>query len=57
MIEFGDDDRINGCSAVETDAKLGRCSFLNTGKPRFALWHASFTLVSDEVADHFGRVR
>lgn len=31
------DDRSNGCSTVETDAKLGLWSFLNTGKPRFAL--------------------
>jgi hypothetical protein len=31
------DERSNGCSTVETDAKLGLWSFLNTGKPRFAL--------------------
>jgi hypothetical protein len=31
------DDRSNGCSIVDTDAKLGLWSFPNTGKPRFAL--------------------
>ena len=57
MMEFVVDDLNNGCSAVETDAKLGRCSFLNTGKPRFALWYASFTVGSGEAFDHLGRVR